>query len=162
MPGEVSGKGEIRNPIQAILNRRFIKEGENITYCGFSEPFISSYSHKLLPGLEIFQDCISKPKLFASNDRMAEGNEDEGLGELFEEGDRAKQDNGVRERLQKLFATTVTPEMLIFTDSDGSEDDEDVRAKEEFRTTKAEIFENERFKVENLVLEKFVDFFYFF
>ena len=57
---------------------------------------------------------------------MAEGNEDEGLGELFEEGDRAKQSNGVRKRLQNLFTTAVTPEMLIFTDSDESEDDEDV------------------------------------
>ena len=112
-PGEVSGRGEIQGPIQATLNRGFIKEGENISYCGFSEPFVSPYSHKLLSGLKIFQDCISKPELFAFHDRMAEGDRDEGLGELFEEGDRAKQNDGVRERLQKLFATAVTPEMLL-------------------------------------------------
>ncbi|MDQ9783485.1 hypothetical protein, partial [Serratia marcescens] len=118
-PGEVSGKGELTQPIQATLNDRFVKEGECVTYCGFPEPFISSHSHKLLPGLEIFQDCMPKPKLFVHDNRTTE-TEGGHAGAVPVRGCRKEQrTDNTKEQLQRMFGSATTPDDLIFSDDEG-------------------------------------------
>ena len=120
------------------MNERFVKKGERVTYCGFPEPFISVHSNKLFPGLEIFKDCVSKPEFFAYNDRTFEsegGEDDTSFAELF--NDRREPDdqvNQIRRRLQELFTTATSPEMLIFLDGERSDEDEErlLPVKEEF------------------------------
>ncbi|KAH7838799.1 hypothetical protein Vadar_031317 [Vaccinium darrowii] len=82
-------------PYRKTLNGQFVKEGEDVLFCGFDEPFYDEETGKRYPGFEVFfghqlSDSEDEPNevliLAKGNEDWIENLEQANLGLLFDQG----------------------------------------------------------------------------